>query len=294
MRGWGVIELLRDVLPEFLVPVFAVLTHLGDVAAFFVVLTLLYWFGDRRKGAYALGVVLGGLALTVGLKSLFALPRPPIELQAPIGGYPEGYGFPSGHALGSTVFWGTLAAIYEVRSRRARIAVAALAAGLVALSRVVIGVHYAPDVVVGAAVGLLYLVVVFRLANGSPGRAFLAALALSVFAVIASVGAVATPEGATCIGAVCTSRDAVALLGATTGMALAWTRLDVPDEWPSRRTGVATIAVALPVLGGAWFAGHTLAVPLVVTLLVNVATFAGILVLPTTASRVARRRGLEG
>lgn len=293
MRGWGVIEILRDLLPPGLIPAFAVLTHLGDVVTFFAVLTLLYWFGDRRKGAYALGVVLGGLSLVIALKAVFAYPRPPLALQMPIGGYPQGFGFPSGHALGSTVVWGVLAATYDVWTRRRRFALAALAVGLISLSRVAIGVHYAVDVVAGVAVGAAYLAIVLA-ATDDPRDAFLAAFVLSVLAVLASAGSIAEADGAACLGAWCTSRDAVALLGATTGMSLGWSRFDVPDDWPSRRVAAAAIAVSLPVLGGVWFAGYALAVPLVVTLVASVVTFAGVLLLPTTASRMVRRRRADG
>lgn len=292
MRGWGLIEILRDLLPPALIPVFAVLTHLGDVVTFFAVLTFLYWFGDRRKGAYALGVLLGGLSLTVGLKAFFALPRPPVELQTPIGGYPTGFGFPSGHALGSTVAWGVLAATHDAWTRQRRFVLAALAVGLVSFSRVAIGVHYAVDVIAGVVVGLLYLGIVLW-ASDDPRDAFLIAFALSIVAVVLSVGSVAGTSDLTCLGTWCTSRDAVSLFGATTGTGLAWSRFDVSDDWPSHRAAVATVAVSVPVLGGIWLAGYTLSVSLVVTLLASVVAFAGVLLVPTVSQFVGDRRGAE-
>ncbi|HRH00150.1 MAG TPA: phosphatase PAP2 family protein [Polyangiaceae bacterium] len=57
--------------------------------------------------------------------------------------------FPSGHAAGSAC----LAAYFADRARPARTALLALAAGLVALSRIVLGVHFPLDTLVGALVG---------------------------------------------------------------------------------------------------------------------------------------------
>lgn len=289
MRGFGAIEALRELLPDVAVPVFVLLTDLGDVALFFLVLTLFYWFGDRSKGAFAFAVVLGGLALTLGLKYYFALPRPPVELHATIA---DGYGFPSGHATGSTVFWGLLAAISDVGTRRKRFVVASVVVFLVSLSRVVIGVHYAVDVLAGVAVGAVYLAAVLKAADGDAHRAFYAALALSLVALILAVGprTVAPSEGAACLGGWCTSRDAVALFGGTVGMALAWSQIDVPKGWPSRKTGYVAGLVGLPLLGAAWLASYQLPVPLVVTFMGSVATFAAILLLPTAARALRAKK----
>lgn len=57
--------------------------------------------------------------------------------------------FPSGHAAGSAC----LAGYFADRARPARTALLALGAGLVALSRIVLGVHFPLDTVVGAALG---------------------------------------------------------------------------------------------------------------------------------------------
>jgi membrane-associated phospholipid phosphatase len=72
-----------------------------------------------------------------------------------------GYSFPSGHTLGATLLWGALVFLLWARLRRPRtvviagvIAVAWVA--LVALSRVVLGVHYPSDVEGGAALGLAW------------------------------------------------------------------------------------------------------------------------------------------
>jgi membrane-associated phospholipid phosphatase len=70
------------------------------------------------------------------------------------------FGLPSGHALTGVVFWFYLAA--ESRRKWAW-AVAGVIAFLIGLSRVYLGVHFISDVVLGWALGALYLVLYRRL-----------------------------------------------------------------------------------------------------------------------------------
>jgi len=72
------------------------------------------------------------------------------------------YSFPSGHAMGSTVFFGTLAAImvWQVRDWRVcalAIAAAGLPVGLICFSRIYLGVHYLSDVIAGFVAGVVWL-----------------------------------------------------------------------------------------------------------------------------------------
>ena len=106
-RGWGVVEFLHKVLPHWVQHVFVYLTQLGNAGLFFVLGALLYWFSDdRERYGFLLAATLGALSLTLALKGFFALARPPEAYHIVSA---TGYGFPSGHALGSTVFWFLLA-----------------------------------------------------------------------------------------------------------------------------------------------------------------------------------------
>jgi undecaprenyl-diphosphatase len=116
----------------------------------------------RRVSAmlFAASVVGGGL-LELTLKAVYERPRP--QLVPPLVKVAS-WSFPSGHATLATVFFGGLAAVvfHLTRSRTARaaaVAVAAVAAGSVAFSRVYLGVHWISDVAAGALVGLFWVVV---------------------------------------------------------------------------------------------------------------------------------------
>jgi undecaprenyl-diphosphatase len=74
----------------------------------------------------------------------------------------SGYSFPSGHALGATLFCGAiLYLLWAALDSKAVLvflsAVSAVCVLLVALSRVVLGVHYPTDVEGGIALGLAWL-----------------------------------------------------------------------------------------------------------------------------------------
>jgi membrane-associated phospholipid phosphatase len=101
---------------------------------------------------------IGGLALNILLKSYFSRPRPALEAAV----YAGHYAFPSGHAMGSVVVYGTLAylIVRGAPGRRALQALTILGAALViiliGLSRIYLGVHYASDVLAGYLAGFAW------------------------------------------------------------------------------------------------------------------------------------------
>jgi membrane-associated phospholipid phosphatase len=107
--------------------------------------------------------VLGGMALNLLLKNVFARQRP--HLANPLLALTT-YSFPSGHTVMATVFYGTLCALVVSRSRRwlwraLAIVVAGLLILLVGFSRIYLGVHYLSDVLAAIAEGLAWLVFCF-------------------------------------------------------------------------------------------------------------------------------------
>jgi membrane-associated phospholipid phosphatase len=296
-HGIGVTAALRD-LPDAVVVLFALVTQLGDVWFYLVTLAVAYCFagtlprvGDRvtrERIGFVIAVALGVIALTTGLKELFAHPRPPgAETARELAWLPEllvpvwesvatgdGFALPSGHATGSAAVYGAAALGLRIGRRRVRYAVAAGIVALVAFSRVVIGVHYLGDVVVGLVVGGAYLALVWRLAASKRvKRAFSLAL------VVALVGFATHFDFET-----------AAALGGALGGRLTWTvvggRLVGPD---TRREGAVATLLGL-VGGGAFFAAGVAIETPVAGFLGNALAVAAILAAPL----VARRLGYSG
>ncbi|MFC6766735.1 phosphatase PAP2 family protein [Natrinema soli] len=181
-RGLDWFDAFREVAPEWTVVLLGLVTQLGDVWFLGVVVGTVYWVATTRRdeAAAVFGLLLAGFSLITGLKHVFALPRPERVL-VEAGALPEtvhplyqttatatGYGFPSGHALITTVVYVSLAEYLSVGTRRRRYLGAAGLVTAVCLSRVGLGVHYLADVIAGVAVGLVFLLLAWRLLDRYP------------------------------------------------------------------------------------------------------------------------------
>jgi membrane-associated phospholipid phosphatase len=138
-------------------------TWLGNLPVLVVVIVaagVVLW--RKRWRADLLLLILAAVGaefLTIGLKQGFARERPffanPLASE-------NSYSFPSGHASVSLAVYGTIGfiAARHLSNRRARVAVLAAAAVLVALigfSRLYLGVHFLSDVIAGFSLGLAWL-----------------------------------------------------------------------------------------------------------------------------------------
>jgi len=106
-----------------------------------------------------LAAVVGGEALNLLLKDLFARPRPSFEYPLVV---ETSYSFPSGQAMESLVVYGMLAyfAVLSLRGREMRavsVGGAALIVVLIGFSRIYLGAHYVSDVIGGFAAGGAWL-----------------------------------------------------------------------------------------------------------------------------------------
>ncbi|KTG08106.1 hypothetical protein AUR64_00570 [Haloprofundus marisrubri] len=291
MRELGLTEALSN-LPDPVVAAFALLTQLGDVWFLFATLGLLYLLAGeriasnpRRSGALLIALSVGALATTLALKATFAFPRPPnagtasippwlppaleaVYLNVATG---SGFGFPSGHAIGTTVAYGGAAAVLDVWNRRKRALVAGSLVGIVCLARLVLGVHYLVDVLAGVAVGVTYLAVTLRVAKGDPTRAFsVAAVAAAVALVAVVVRGVPSEFGPVAV-----------TLGAAAAGAVVWRRLD-PTE---RTVSVPVAATGLALSGVPWVAAYLGDVGLVPSLVAGAVGLSILVGLPALAGR---------
>lgn len=135
--------------------VFRTVSRLGDGLAWYLVMAAMPWLLGREGLLVAaqMGATgLVGLALYKALKSRLVRERPYIGLagiecaMAPL----DRYSFPSGHTLHAVCF--TVLAVAHVPGLASLLVPFA---ALVAMSRVVLGLHYPTDVLAGGALGAL-------------------------------------------------------------------------------------------------------------------------------------------
>ena len=127
----------------------------------FLLLLLYFIFTKQKKYAIEWGVLgTSSTGLLFGLKALFKRERPDFPVFEQV----SAYSFPSGHALLSFVFCSFL--IYWIWSRKTAplprylLTVFLLAFALcLGVSRIILRVHYATDVIAGFCIGLSWLMI---------------------------------------------------------------------------------------------------------------------------------------
>ncbi len=141
-----------------------VLTHLGDPFALTVVTAavaaLLWRAGHARLALLLVLSRLGAVLLSTSLKAAVGRARPVFD--DPVASA-YGLSFPSGHALGASAAWLALAVVVGAlrpHLRRPALAVGVAVPVVVAATRVLLGVHYASDVVAGLVLGAGWTAVV--------------------------------------------------------------------------------------------------------------------------------------
>lgn len=132
---------------------FKAFTSLGAMEYYMLTIPLIYWLLDKHFGFRFAAFFTLSAYINSGTKHIFMTERPPQNLRLVT---QEGYSFPSGHAQGSTAFWGFLA--LKIRKRWATIG-AIIMIALISFSRIYLGVHWPIDILGGLFIGgmLLYL-----------------------------------------------------------------------------------------------------------------------------------------
>jgi len=156
-------EALRPQLSPATLRAFALLTHVGNVGTLtvlcIVVAGLLLWRRQRTLAYFWVLAVAGNGALNSVLKRIFERARPTHDHGIFVAD--GGWSFPSGHSSGSVVAYGMLAYLVlrfvSVRWQLPVLMTATAMAFTTGLSRLVLQVHYASDVLAGFASGLLWL-----------------------------------------------------------------------------------------------------------------------------------------
>ena len=132
------------------------ITHLGDAGLIWIALAVILLFPKKTRwtgAAMLLALAIGALITNAALKNIIARTRPYeviSELVLMIGPQSD-FSFPSGHTCAS---FAAAYAMYRMSPGKWSVA-ALILAGLIAFSRLYVGVHYPSDVLGGLLVGIL-------------------------------------------------------------------------------------------------------------------------------------------
>lgn len=140
---------------EYLDVFFQVVSAFGAMYFYYTVIAIGYWLFISNRLFVSLAFLIPfSTMINCILKNSFRVPRPDISLH--IDPVFDPFGFPSGHVMVATIFWG---AIYLYRKTRVLRYVFLFAVALMAMSRVYLGVHSILDVSFGFLFGVVILYV---------------------------------------------------------------------------------------------------------------------------------------
>ena len=148
------------------------ITYFGDEIAFLVAALILFWCVDKRKGYFILTVGFVGTISNQFMKLAFRIPRPWVTdpnftILEQAREAASGYSFPSGHSQNAVGTFGGIAAV--TKNKVIRILCIAICI-LVPFSRMYIGVHTPSDVLVGAAMAVILIILIRPLIFEKDGK----------------------------------------------------------------------------------------------------------------------------
>jgi len=213
----------------FLDQLMALASHLGEETFFIAAVLVVYWCVDKRQGCYLLTVGFTGTVANQWLKIACRVPRPWVRdpdftIVESARERAAGYSFPSGHTQTAVGFFGGLARWNQQRWLRIACVLAAL---LVAVSRMYLGVHTPADVGVSLLLGaalVFGLYPAMRKAVQSPRRMiqiFVLLLAVGI-GFILFVEIFPFPAGTDAANLAAAVKNAYSLTGALAGMLAAY------------------------------------------------------------------------
>ncbi|UCC19023.1 MAG: phosphatase PAP2 family protein [Promethearchaeota archaeon] len=142
--------------------IFKAITYLGEPIAFIIIIAIIYITYNKKYAKNLAVCLLFSQYLNQLCKSIFQDPRPVATNIGDEYGFAEpSFGFPSGHTQNSTVIWGNLSKEFKDNYKYNNVPVIPIVLSiiifLVAISRMIIGVHDLQDVIGGFLIGIGFL-----------------------------------------------------------------------------------------------------------------------------------------
>ncbi len=159
----------RGSLPQPLTNFFLWITQFGNPLSLILltIAMMIFFYLQREKIAslyMGLNLILGAGLLNHLVKLVYQRPRPAIKHLVT----ETSFSFPSGHAMGSMIFFGSLILLVSLltTNEKIQLTLKILCGGmifLIGLSRIYLGVHYLSDIIGGYLLGLTWLFATYPL-----------------------------------------------------------------------------------------------------------------------------------
>ena len=232
---------LQELLGRFGAGLGSIVSCFGEGIVIILIWGIIYWGIDKNFGRFlgfgvCVGIVLNPMIKNVVLRRRPYFDNPDIQCCKPVDSTADiydisaqGYSFPSGHSTNSAIMYGGIAV--HLRKRLYTV-LGIIIPLLVALSRMIVGVHYPTDVIIGLLFGALVLFLIRFLYNKIKRRWIL----YSVIFLLSCTGII-----------YCRSNDYFTALGFMGGFFLG----DLFEErYVSFESAKSIWAIALRTLGG--------------------------------------------
>jgi len=202
------------------------ITTLGEETAFLVIGLFVFWCVNKRWGYYVMSVGFLGNILSQFMKILCRIPRPWVldpkfTILEQAREAASGYSFPSGHTQSAV---GTLGAIAKCTGTRWLRVICITLAALVGFSRMYLGVHTPADVLVGAAMSIVFIFALYPLMFGKADRTLwvLAGISLLSIAYLVFMHTYPCPADIDIHNYESAMKNSYTLLGATIGLTVVY------------------------------------------------------------------------
>jgi membrane-associated phospholipid phosphatase len=138
--------------------IFRAITYLGTPIVFIIIIAILYLGYNKSFAKNLVVILLFSQYLNQLLKCIGQDTRPATNVGDEYGFEEPSYGFPSGHTQNSAAFWGFSAKEFKDKFKKNKIPIVPIILSviifLVAISRVIVGVHDLQDIVGGFLIGI--------------------------------------------------------------------------------------------------------------------------------------------
>lgn len=290
-RFKGASETVWEAYPDSLIDIANIITELGGADGIILLLALLFWLVDREKILLLAAVTVAGVAFYLSLKSALAMPRPitdpAMNVEAVVELGDDEYGFPSGHAFNAVIVYGGLLYYFDKYRDPRWVAAIATLIVTIAMTRIFLRLHYLGDLVVGAAIGVVFLLAMDRLMDGDARIGFGLGILFGIVAVLISGDTGSVLE---------TEAYALTVLGVAIGGFLAAFKVDSIPDLASREEGAILAATGLAYIV-ALLAAYSMyvgepgtALSNIAIVVVHMAVIVGVLLLPFVSHEIENRR----